>query len=108
MASPLTAEMLDQATRELEDEAAAILAALPPFPRLTATLTVSVDIMGGLTLPDGSRLSELRVERTATPDGEVHNRAEGWVIPAGPRTRPAYRRLAVSLVAALLPAPEPA
>jgi hypothetical protein len=94
--SELTLAHIEAARNDIAAEAAAILAATADR-RASITTTVSIDIPGGLTLPDGTRLTEVRVSRTTTEDGTFpHDQAEGWVFPGG------YRRLAVSLVPALI------
>lgn len=92
----LTVAHIEAAHADIRDEATRILDFVRDLPA-TVTTTVAVDMLGGVTLPDGTRVTEVRVSRTTTQDGQhLADYAEGYVLPGG------YRRLAVSLVRDLI------
>ena len=105
-ATTLTLAHLQTALQGVQDEAAVILAAAALLPVTAVTTTVSIDIPGGVRLPDGSCLTEVRVSTSRAPGEEPFRQAEGWVLtPTAGRSgrqRAEYRRLDVSLVDALI------
>ena len=91
----LTVDHIEAARSDLAAEVTAILAGVRGRPASTTRTTVRINVPEGIVLPDGGRLTVVRVHRTRTADGQVIDQAEGLVGTE-------FRRLPVSLVPALI------
>lgn len=87
----------------IADEAVTLTNALQGRVPRSSTTTDSYDIPGGVRLPDGTSVSEVRVSRTRfSGDPQQVLRVEGFDVANGN-----YRRLPVSLANTLTPPPGP-